>query len=59
MKENSKWFWIEREWCSREKGKLCCFHIHFFYCHLFGRKDGHWYVAIGLNTLWIFPFKWN
>lgn len=53
-------YYIEKEWCSREKKKLCCFHVHFFKYNVFGRKDGNWYMCLGNNTLWLFPnFKLN
>lgn len=36
---------IEREWCCRDRGsKLCCFHVWIFGYHLFGRKDGEFYL---------------
>ncbi|NOS93175.1 MAG: hypothetical protein HOP30_14740 [Cyclobacteriaceae bacterium] len=46
-------FRIEREWCCRNKKKLCCFHVYLFNICIFGRKDGCWYVSIGLRTVWL------
>lgn len=57
--ETHDWFWIMLECSPSVGGSLHCFSLKFFSLTLLGRIDDHWFLSVGNNTLWIFPFKWN